>query len=338
MGLRIMRIVVIGLGSMGKRRLRILCKMKPDFEFLGIDAREERRIEAKELAKELGCRFKTYMAISDLPDDIEVAAAIISASPLSHKAIIQECLTKGWNIFTELNLVSDGYDENMETAQKKKLLLYLSSTPMFRNEIKFITKRVKMTEGILNYVYHVGQYLPDWHPWESYKDFFIGTKRTNGCREILAVELPWIVRCFGEIDSVKAVSLRQTNLEIDFQDCYNILITHRNGHKGVIIADVVCRTAVRHFEVYGEQLYLSWNGSTDGLNEYDINTGKTQTIDLYSLVERQEGYNPLIIENAYEAELMDFFEALAGRKIPEYGFEKDKKILKWIDEVETCPN
>lgn len=333
-----MQIAVIGLGSMGKRRLRILSKMNPEFEFSGIDRREDRLSEAKAMAEEIGFKLKIYKEISDIPASIEIKVAVISTSPLSHSKIIKECLKKGWNVFTELNLVEDGYDENIEMAKKNNLLLYLSSTPMFRNEIKFITNRVKTAEGSLNYIYHVGQYLPDWHPWESYKDFFIGKKRTNGCREILAVELPWLVRCFGEIESIKAISLRQTNLEIDFPDCYNILVIHKSGHQGVIVADVVCRKAVRYFEVYGEQLYLTWNGSTDGLCEYDVNTEEVKNIDLYSVINHQEGYNPLIIENAYEAELMDFFEALAGRKTPEYSFEKDRKILKWIDGVEACLN
>ena len=35
----------------------------------------------------------------------------------------------------------------------------------------------------------LGQYLPDWHPWESYKSFFVSNKKTNGCRELFAIEL-----------------------------------------------------------------------------------------------------------------------------------------------------
>ena len=38
-----MKIVVIGLGSMGKRRIRLIKEMYPDYTVVGIDGREDRR-------------------------------------------------------------------------------------------------------------------------------------------------------------------------------------------------------------------------------------------------------------------------------------------------------
>lgn len=98
-------------------------------------------------------------------------------------------------VFTELNLVSDGYEEFTKDEYDNRL--FLSSTLLYRKDIQYIKDRVG--EERVNYVYHVGQYLPDWHPWESYKDFFVGDKRTNGCREIMAIDLPWIESAFGKI-------------------------------------------------------------------------------------------------------------------------------------------
>ena len=53
----------------------------------------------------------------------------------------------------------------------------MSSTLQYRKEIQFIKEEVKKVSGKVNYIYHVGQYLPDWHPWENYKDFFVGDAR-----------------------------------------------------------------------------------------------------------------------------------------------------------------
>ena len=44
-----MTIVVIGLGSMGKRRIRLVREMYPDVRICGVDAKEERRTECGEL-------------------------------------------------------------------------------------------------------------------------------------------------------------------------------------------------------------------------------------------------------------------------------------------------
>ena len=101
------------------------------------------------------------------------------------------------------------------------------------------------------YTYHVGQYLPDWHPWESYKDFFVGNKETNGCREILAIEMPWIVHIFGEIESVIYSKSRITELDIEFEDVYMLIINHKNGTIGSLIVDVVACEPVRDLRIIG---------------------------------------------------------------------------------------
>ena len=45
----------------------------------------------------------------------------------------------------------------------------------------------------LAFTYQVGQYLPDWHPWESYKDFYVSKRATGAYREIVPFELAWLI-------------------------------------------------------------------------------------------------------------------------------------------------
>lgn len=356
-----MKIIIIGLGSMGKRRMRLLHEIAEkeqfDIKLLGTDGRADRRKEAEDQAAELGFAVKTYENLQiAVEDNSDIDAAVISTSPLSHAAIIKECLSYGLNVFTELNLVTDGYEENMALAKDKGLTLFLSSTPIYRDEMKYITARVHEATALkstttaattgddedrekagtpLNYTYHVGQYLPDWHPWESYKDFFIGNKRTNGCREIFAVELPWMVKAFGEIESVTALASRKTDLDIDFNDCYNVLIKHKSGHTGSFTVDVVSRPPVRDLKIIGEEFCITWDGSPQGLKEYAGKDEGLKSVDLYTHIEHRAGYNPTIVENMYVTELFDFLAVLRGEKEAEYSFKEDMKILDLIDKIES---
>lgn len=166
-----MNILVAGLGSMGKRRIRLLKKMYQQYHIYGVDLNAQR------------CAF-------------------VCTSPLTHAGIIKTCLENDMNVFTELNLVSDDYVENINLAKQKNKLLFLSSTMIYRDEMKYLRERID-AKKCYSYTYHVGQYLPDWHPWENYKDFFVADKKTNACREILAIELPGIVKTFGEIEHIK---------------------------------------------------------------------------------------------------------------------------------------
>ena len=325
-----MKIIVIGLGSMGKRRIRLLSERK-DIQLFGIDSQESRCAEVKE---KFG--IKCYASIAEVVAAEHPDAAVISTSPLSHAAIIKECLDNNLHVFTEINLVADGYAENMAKAKEKGLVLFLSSTFLYRKETQTIIEKAQKANCPLNYIYHIGQYLPDWHPWESYNNYFIGDKRTNGCREIMAIDLPWIVTAFGPIRKATAVKSKNTQLNINYNDNYLITLEHECGHKGMLAVDVVTRKSIRHIDVYGEQFQMSWNGTADSLMEYDIEKKELKNIQFEDAAEHVEGYAAFITENPYREELNAFLAQIANPKQkPAWDFEKDLDVLSVIDQIEA---
>lgn len=325
-----MRVGVIGLGSMGKRRIRLIQKYNKAIQILGVDTNEERRLACNQ---ELN--IDTYNNLNDLFTKQRINCVFICTSPLSHSEIITKCLKQGIHVFSELNLVPDGYNENISLANEKKLVLFMSSTFLYRDEIKKIKSAVQEANGLLNYTYHVGQYLPDWHPWENYKDFFVKDKRSNGCREIFAIELPWLIDVFGDIVNFQVVKNKITDLNIDYNDNYLVIVQHKTGHKGTFAVDIVSRKAVRNLEIFGEQLFLHWDGSPKGLKIYDFLEKKDIEIDVYEQVDQLENYSKFVVENAYFNEIVSFFDAVFKQKAPLYSFEKDKKVLEMIDRIEA---
>lgn len=314
---------------MGKRRIRLISEHK-DVELFGIDSQESRCTEVKDMFG-----IECYNSIDEACVAQNIEAAIISTSPLSHASIIKECLEHNLHVFTEINLVQDGYDENIALAKAKGKVLFLSSTFLYRKETQTIIKKVHETKCPLNYIYHVGQYLPDWHPWESYNNYFIGNPKTNGCREIMAIELPWIVTAFGPIKDVKVMKSKNTELNIQYNDNYLIMFEHEDGAKGVFAVDVVARKPYRHIDVYGEQLQLSWNGTADSLNEFDIENKQEVNISCTDASEHIEGYAAFITENPYREELNSYLNQIADSTFQSaWDFEKDKTVLDWIDVIE----
>jgi predicted dehydrogenase len=325
-----MKIIVIGLGSMGKRRIRLL-KEHQDIEIYGIDSNSER---CNEVTEKFG--VKCFGSISEAVKNEKINCAFVCTSPLSHSAIINECLKNNLHIFTEINLVSDGYDDNIKLAKGKNLVLFLSSTFLYRKETQTIIDKVKDRNSKLNYIYHVGQYLPDWHPWESYKNYFIGDVRTNGCREIMAIDMPWLITAFGKIKNVFAVKSKNTNLNISYNDNYLITIEHETGAKGVFAVDVVTRKPIRHIDVYGEDIQISWNGTPDSLTEYDVEARREETIRFDNASEHEDGYAAFVTENPYREEIAAFFAQIENpSKQVAWDFVRDKELLKIIDEIEA---
>ena len=325
-----MNILVIGLGSMGRRRIRLLKKNLNIHSVIGVDVEAERRSLAE---AEYG--IKTYSNLKEAICANQFDCAFVCSAPLSHFGIIDKCLDYKINIFSEINLVSKGYERLISKAKKNDCKLFLSSTPMYRREIQYIIQRVKNSKEKLNYIYHMGQYLPDWHPWESYKEFFVGDKQTNGCREIFAIELPWILDAFGEVESVYSVKSKNTSLEIDYNDNYIAIIKHKNGHKGVVCFDVISRKATKNFEVYGETLHIQWGGTSETLLDFNLESAVSEKIITYASIDKNPDYSEHIIENMYVDEIVDFMNYMQNDAIPRYSFEKDINTLKIIDEIES---
>ncbi|SFK46139.1 Gfo/Idh/MocA family protein [Succinivibrio dextrinosolvens] len=323
-----MKFVVVGCGSMGRRRIRLLKKISSAFQIVAVDSNKERQNKVR---KEFA--IETFDSIESVFDCFTPDCAVISTPPLSHSSLIESCLNHNCHVFTELNLVSDNYKNNIALAELKNRVLFLSSTFLYRDEICYIQNKIQCSNSPVNYTYHVGQYLPDWHPWENYQDFFVWDKRTNGCREIFAIELPWILKTFGEIDSFNVMHSKMSSLQIDYDDNFVLMVTHKNGSKGLIACDVISRKPVRNLEVFGENVYLKWDGSPDGLYCYDFQNKKDCKIALYDKVDRKENYASFVIENAYQTELECFIAECQGSKKAKYTFEDDLNTLSLIDRI-----
>ena len=322
-----MKVLVVGYGSMGRRRIRLYKQLDKDAQFICVDSNPER-------IKQI--RDDGHTAFSDLNEAVKEKPdlAFVSTSPLSHASIIPIILQNKINTFTEINLSSKNYDQMIKLAKENDVKLFLSSTMLYKNQIKRIKELVQKVNQPLTYIYHIGQYLPDWHPWESYKDFFIGKKESNGCREIYAIQLPWIVDTFGEVESLTSVSQKSTNLEIDYDDSYITTFEHKNGNKGVFVVDVVSRVATTYFEVIGENIHLTWDGSNDGLKIYNIVEKKVETYIAYENEVHNENYAANIVENTYLDEIKDFISYVQDGTEPKWSIQKDYAVLDLIDKIE----
>lgn len=327
-----MKLLIVGLGSMGKRRARLAKGIDAGIEIFGVDSSPARREEAA------GLGITAYESIPAALAAGAYTAALVCTAPITHSAIITELLKGGLPVFTELNLVDDGYEKNIALAKEKGLPLFLSSTMLYRGETRYIKAQVAdftASGKQVNYIYHIGQYLPDWHPWENYKNFFVGDKRTGGVREIFGIDLPWLVDCFGPVVSVHAEKDKISALEVDYPDSYFVTLRHASGAKGVLAADVVSPKAVRNFECFGEGLHLFWEGNPKALYRFDHDTGEKKAVDTYASFEHDSRYSDNIVENAYVDELTNFFGVLAGREEPRWSFEKDAEVIALIEKIEA---
>lgn len=323
-----MKILVIGLGSMGRRRIRLIQTLNPTAHICGVDLSGARREQAQ---KELN--LVCYDDLSTALNDFKPYCAFICTSPITHGEIALRCLSQAVHVFTEINLLSNWYDQACQLTRQHHVHLFLSSTFLYRKEIEYIRQAVQSIP--VNYMYHTGQYLPDWHPWENYQNFFVANPKTNGCREIFAIELPWLIQNFGKVTHISVLKNKLSQLQVNYNDNYLVLLEHASGSKGVLGVDIISRKPVRHLEIYAENLHLFWDGTPAGLQRYNLTTKTLENIQLYRDINKDPRYASSIIENAYTEEIKEFFELINGlRTTSRYSIIEDKETLALIDKIE----
>ena len=323
-----MKILVIGLGSMGKRRLRNLKALNEE-DVIAFDLREERRKEAEE---KYGIKtFSNFKeAMKEKPEIF-----IISVPPDVHLEYQLYAAENNINFFTEASVVRDGLDKVIGILKSKDIVGAASSTLRYHPAIKRIKKLVDNNKigKLCTFTYHSGQYLPDWHPWEEVSDYYVSKKETGGGREIVPFELSWLTWIFGEVESVSGLVGNTLDMGESIDDVYHVLITFKSGLIAHLLVDVVSRYAYRYFKLLGAKGVIDWDWNTKQVGVYDP---KNQKWEYYKedLGLAQEGYNPNIIEEMYIEEMKHFLNAVQKKEKYRYPLEDDLAILDILYKIE----
>jgi predicted dehydrogenase len=310
--------LIVGLGSMGKRRIRNL-QFNGEYRIIGYNRSSERRAEAEE---KYG--IKTVADINNIPKD-DFDAVLICTAPDAHGEYIRFALKNKKHIFVEHPTNMDGYDE---VFLDKKLIKAPSCTLRFYRPVKMIKEILKRrTIGkILAFQYHMGQYLPDWHPWEDYREVYFSKKETGACREMFAFELIWINWLIGsEVETVSGVVDKVSDLKMDADDISVSNLKYKNGILGSVIIDVISRKPFRTLRVLGSNGVLEWERFESVIKVYSSKTKKTSIIKVPK-GHPEKGY--VNEEEMYNDEIKTFLDAIKGKRKYPYTFNQSARHLK----------
>jgi len=109
-----MKALVIGLGSMGKRRIRCLKALGVQ-EIVGFDLRSDRR-------EECVSKYGIQLADTITPDYIKnFDFTIISVPPDHHFKYMSQSLMAGRHFFVEASVLDEGFKQMEEQAKAVKI-------------------------------------------------------------------------------------------------------------------------------------------------------------------------------------------------------------------------
>lgn len=322
-----MKFLIVGLGSMGKRRIRCLKTLGYE-DIICFDLKPKRVKEAEEKYA-----IKTIDNINHL-NFSEISALIISTPPDKHNEYIRLAIEKKKPAFVEASVVLEGLEESNKLAKKENVFIAPSCTMEYHPAIKDIRKIVKSGDygKVTNFSYHSGQYLPDWHPWENVKDFYVSNKQTGGGREIVPFELTWIVNVMGFPKKFIGFNGKTMDIGAEIDDTYVISMDFGNFYGNMTI-DVVSRYATRSLILNMEQGQIVWRWDENTVKLYDAINQRWIYYN-YPAGQTVEGYNKNISDDMYIYEIKSFIDNINGKgKFPN-SLDDDIKILKLLCEIE----
>lgn len=321
--------LIIGLGSMGKRRIRCLEALGiVNSNIYGMDIRADRCLEAK-------AKYGINIIASEEELDFDdINAVIVSLPPDKHFEGVQVALKHNKPVFVEASVVIEDV-RKIKKSNVNNLFIAPSCTFIFHPAIKAIKEIIKseIYGRVCNFSYHSGQYLPDWHPWEDVNEFYVSNRITGGAREIVPYELTWIVDVLGYPNEIKGYFRKTTYIGCDIEDSYVCSLDYGNM-VGSLLVDVVARNAIRNLVINFQDAQLQWRSDREQLEIYIPREDIWKRIALEDMI-HEEGYARTINENMYIEEIDSFLKGIENHEFYPTTIEKDILVLELLNAIEN---
>lgn len=119
---------------------------------------------------------------------------------------------------------------------------------------------------------HWGEYLPDWHPWEDYRQSYAARPELGGGVALtLCHPFDYLRLLFGDVLSIDGWVGNLSDLDLDVEDCAEAWLAFANGVKAAVHLNYFERPKRHTLEIIGSEARLSWSDDTGGviINEKD---------------------------------------------------------------------
>lgn len=257
------RVLIVGLGSIGKRHLRLARELLPNADIRVL--RHQVCDSVPEHAN--GCFSSLEDAIAFSPQ-----LAVIASPATFHVDTAQSLARAGVHLLVEkpLSVAIDGIAQLLETCREQKTVLltgynlrFLPSLQQFKDLLK-----TDLIGRMLSVRCEIGQYLPSWRPDADYRQSVSARSELGGGTLLeLSHELDYLRWIFGEVEWVDANLSRQSSLEIDVEDTAHLIlgfVPAVDGRQlvGVVNMDFIRHDTTRLCTAIGEKGSLRWNGLT----------------------------------------------------------------------------
>lgn len=281
----------------------------------GFDPDERRRQALSELG---GDGAGTAEAAIDGAD-----AAVIASPSGQHLSDLGAAIGAGCHVFVEKPLAhtDEGIEALLDEAEGKDLVVLAGLNQRFNPAV--IAARDLIQEGELGRPLWArlisSSYLPDWRPHQDHRTGYAADPLTGGAIFDIIHEFDVANFLFGPAETVAAASRNSGTLDIDSEDCADVILRHESGLQANIHLDYVTRPRRRYVEVAG----------TEGFLTIDL---RARSLDLRNTDDTAKTAKSweTTVDDDYRAEIAQFLKAVENGDDPVCDGREALQILRQV--------
>ena len=296
-----MKFMIAGLGSIGRRHLRNLVALG-ERDIL-LYRTHQSTLPDQELA-DFPVETDLGQALAQKPD------AVIVANPTAyHLDIALPAAQAGRHLLLE-KPISARLDERVSELQRVVTAQDLQVLVGF--QFRFHPTLARIRELILagalgrplSFRVHWGEYLPDWHPWEDYRQSYAARRDLGGgVVNTLSHPLDYVRWLFGEVRSLMGMTAQVSGLALDVEDLAEITLGFESGVVGSIHLDYIQRPPEHTLAIIFERGLIRWDNASGEAQVYAADSAS------WEILRPPEGFER---NQLFLSETAHFLEVLRG--------------------------
>lgn len=317
-----MKFLICGIGSIGLRHLKNL-KLLGHKEIIIYSTGKNVMVNIK---KELE-GFKIYNSLEEALKEKPDVCMITNPTSL-HIEIAIKAAKVGCHLYIEKPLSHNlkNLDLLKNIVDEKKLITFITYQFRYNPHLIKLKKLFESAQEEYGKPLYVttewSEYLPDWHPWEDYKQGYSARKDLGGGVLLTQIHpINYLNYIFGEIIDVKINKIATKILDIEVDDIADLLISFKNGMSGHVHIDFLQKPRIHTMKIVTSKGRFEWDYHKNSLKFISINDNIKNF--------ENEGFER---NNMFVDMLKDFIECINLGKSTKFNLNEAIKELKLIQD------